>query len=127
MKVTKVKQQILQSFIENIACISDQKYQERVWVKALGPECDDIDDTVCDFFDDGDPILEKYKEFGITQQQYELLMILRKKLDLFNDKFEIFFPEKLTEELIKKAEWKEITKAASHVLEAFNYEKTRGL
>jgi len=42
--------QILNSFIENIAGMSDQEYQERVWVNGAGPECDDIDDTICDFF-----------------------------------------------------------------------------
>ncbi|QVL57524.1 MAG: hypothetical protein KFB93_00150 [Simkaniaceae bacterium] len=123
MKTTKVKQKILQSFIENIACISDKKYQERVWVNALGPECDDIDDTVCDFFDDGDPILEKYKEFGITENQYDLLMILQKKLRIFTNSTGLYSPEKSTKALIKEPEWKEIMKTAKEVLEAFNYKK----
>lgn len=70
------KKQILGGFLENIYCISDEHYQERVWVRAEGPECDDIDDTICDFFDDGGLILEKYRDFGVTEKQHELLMLL---------------------------------------------------
>jgi len=77
------RRQRLDSFLENIAGISDQKYQERVWVRIEGPECDDIDDTVLDFFDDGNPILENFRDFEITDTQYRILMELHKKLDIF--------------------------------------------
>ena len=56
------KKEILDSLLANIACVSDQNYQERVWVRAEVPECDDIDDTICDFFDES-YVLEKYKDF----------------------------------------------------------------
>ena len=111
--------QILESFIENITCIADEKYQERVWVRAEGHECDDIDDTVCDFFDE-DYILKKYKDFGITKSQYELLMKLYKKLRVFTDTFDIYSSEKSTEKLIHIPQWQEIREIAKGVLEAFN-------
>jgi len=121
MENTTAKQQRLYSFIENIAYISDEKYQERVWVKNEGPECDDIDDTICDFFDDGDPILEKYEDFGITKDQYALLIKLRDKLDKFIDEYGIYSQQLCTEKLIKLPEWKEIREISKKVLEAFNY------
>lgn len=121
---TANKKQILESFIENIACISDEKYQERVWVRAEGPECDDIDDAVCDFFDE-DYILEKHKDFGITEKQYELLMALHKKLRRFTDTFGIYSPEKSTEELIQLPQWQEIRNISKKVLNAFNWGRSR--
>src|ERR1700733_3374552 len=108
MSIPVIKKQFLDSFIHNIACLSDEKYQERVWVRAEGPECDDIDDAVCDFFDDGDPILERYKEYGITENQYKLLMVLHSKLDIFTDAFGVFSRIKSTEQLIKLPQWQEI-------------------
>lgn len=118
------KKQILESFIENIAGISDEKYQERVWVRSEGSECDDIEDAVCDFFDE-DYILEKYKDFGITENQYELLMILYKKLRIFTDTFGVYSPEKSTEKLIQLPQWQEIRETAKKVLEAFNIKKNQ--
>jgi hypothetical protein len=118
------KKQTLDSFIENIACISDEKYQERVWVQAEGPECDDIDDTVCNFFDE-DYILEKYRDFGITESQYKLLRILHERLRKFTDKFGVYSPEKSTEKLVQLAEWGKIMEIAKEVLKVFNYKKFR--
>ena len=45
MSIPAIKKQFLDSLIHNIARLSDEKYQERVWVRAEGPECDDIDDA----------------------------------------------------------------------------------
>jgi hypothetical protein len=114
------RKQILDSFIDNIACISDEKYQERVWVRAEGPECDDIDDTICDFFDE-EYVLEKYKDFGITDSQYQLLMSLHGKLRKFADTFEVYSSEKSTEKLIQLPQWQEIRDISKNVLKAFNF------
>ena len=67
MLSNEVRRQILDSFIENIAGMSDEEYKERVWVSAEGPECDDIDDTIYDFFDE-DYVLEKHQDFGVTEK-----------------------------------------------------------
>lgn len=124
MENITTKQQRLYSFIENIAHISNEEYQERVWVRAEGPECEDIDDSLCDFFDDGDPILEEYRDFGITETQYKSLMTLREKLDNFIDKHGVFSSEKSTENLIKLPGWKEIREMSKNVLKLFNYQKS---
>ncbi len=117
------RRQILDSFLENIAGISDQKYQERVWVRIEGPECDDIDDTILDFFDDGNPILDNFRDFEITDTQHRILMELHKKLDIFTKTYGVFYPYKSTEQLINTPEWLEIRELAKTVLQAFNYQK----
>ena len=117
------RKQTLDSFIENIACMSDREYQERVWVRSEGPEYDDIDDTICDFFDE-DYILEKYNEFGITEIQYKLLMKLHVKLRKFTDTYGIYSSEKSTEKLIELPQWEEIRTISKKVLQAFNFKKT---
>lgn len=118
-----IRQQILEEFLKNIVRLSDEKYQERVWVKAEGPECNDIDDSVCDFFDDGNPILEKYKDYGISESQYRLLMTLHEKLRKFTDAFGIYSPEKSTEKLIQLSQWQEIREISKKVLKSFNFNK----
>jgi hypothetical protein len=120
MSIPENKKQFLDSFIQNIACLSDERYQQRVWVRAEGPECDDIDDAVCDFFDDGNPILEKYQEYGINENQYKILMKLHSKLRTFTDTFGVYSPFKSTEQLISLPQWQEIRNTSKRVIEIFN-------
>jgi hypothetical protein len=113
------KKQILTSVLETIEGISDKEYQKRIWIRGEGPEVDDFDETCCNFFGDGDPLLENYKDFRITESQYQIL----KK---FRDKFEVFandnhFPHKF----IDTPKWNEITEMAKEVLKAFNYRKNK--
>lgn len=114
--------QILESFLENIRHLADKKYQERIWLRAEGPQSDDIDDTIVDFFDDGDFIFREYKKFGISNAQIEKLNKLKEKIDNFKNKYNVYHPSKSTEELIKKPEWEEIRKLSKEVLIAFNFE-----
>ncbi len=50
-----------------------------------GPECQAFDDAVCDFFDIGDPILDDYRDFSITEDQCSLLKKLRDNFRVFTD------------------------------------------
>ena len=61
------RKQILLSLLETIEGISDKNYQNRVWIKGIGPEVDDFEETVNYFFDIGNPLLENYQEFGLTK------------------------------------------------------------
>ena len=111
------KQQILDSFLDNIKGISNRDYQERVWIRGEGPECDDFDETVCDFFGDGNPIIENYKDFEITDHQCNLLVKFYKVFEEFSDNN--YWPP----EFIDSPEWQRIREMAKEVLEAFNYSK----
>lgn len=110
----------LDEFLKNIAIIADEKYQERVWVKAEGPECNDIDDAICDFFDNH-YVLKRYKDFGITEDQHQLLTKLYAKLRTFTDTFGVYSPEKSTEKLIQLPQWKEIREMSKIVLKSFDF------
>lgn len=116
----KNKSQRLNSFLENIECISDLNYQNKVWVHGQGTDFDDIEDSICDFFDDGEAILDNYQEFGISEIQYEKLINLREKLREFADTFHIYSTDQSIEELINLPEWKEIVELAKQVLIYFN-------
>ncbi len=121
MHIKKIRKQILDSFLENLAGISDKEYQKRVWIEGKGPECDDFDETVCDFFDLGEPIFDNYKGYGITDSQYLLLIKFRKELDAFlSGPNQIHY---LPREFIDIPEWKKIMEMAKEVLKAFHYEK----
>lgn len=112
------RKQILEGFLENLYCISNKEYQKRIWIEAQGPECHDFDEAVCDFFGDGDPIIENHKDFGITDSQFHLLVNFRDEFRSFSDEND--FPEKF----IDSAEWKRIMEMAKEVLNAFNFHKS---
>ncbi len=116
MLTDKDKKQILESFLETIAGISDKEYQKRVWIQGKGPECDDFTETTCHFFEECDSILENPKEFKINKKQYNLLIKLK-------DKFNKFIKEPragyLPQEFIDTPEWEKIVNFAKDVLTSF--------
>ena len=111
------RRQILISVLETIEGISDKEYQKRVWIKGEGTQVDDFDETCCNFFGDGDPLIERYKEFGITESQYQLLKGFRDEFRIFSD--ENNWPP----EFIDTPEWEKIMNLAKEVLEVFHYQK----
>ncbi len=115
MLTSEAKKQILMSVLETIRGISDKKYQERVWIRGEGPEVDDFDETCCNFFGDGEPLLESYKDFGLTESQYFVLEKFRDKFRSFSDGH--YHPL----EFIETPEWAEIMNLAKEVLKLFNY------
>ncbi len=120
MKISeKVKKQILEGFISIFTRISNREYQKRIWIEGEGPEVDDFDDTVCDFFGECDSILENYKDFELTDKQYRLLVNFR---DVF-DKFVIESRQYSSPDFINTPEWEKITEMAKEVLKAFNCKK----
>ena len=111
------KKSILKGFISIFDRIANKEYQKRIWIRGEGPECDDFDDTVCDFFGECDSILENYKSYKITESQYLLL----KK---FRDEFQIFSDENdLPQEFIDTSEWAKVIEMAKEILKAFGYKK----
>jgi hypothetical protein len=113
---------ILAEHLRSISHIADQKYQERVWLNAEGPECDDYTESICHFFDDGDPIISNYADYGIADKQLASLVRLRDELDDFNSnaRFE------LGPDFIYSPKWAKIMNSAKDVLKAFNYSETVG-
>jgi len=111
------RKQIMETFIRIVSHISDKDYQKRIWIKGEGPEVDDFDETVCHFFQEGDGIIEKYKDFGLTEHQYQLLKKFRYQFKAFSDEND------LPEEFIDTTEWKGIMDMAKDVFKAFNYQK----
>ena len=109
------KRYILNQHLRNVSHISDKEYQERVWLRGEGPEVDDFGETVCYFFDAGDPILKQYKAYHITEDQYYLLTQFRDVFEEFADEND--FPE----EFIDTPEWQKIMDMAQEVLVAFKY------
>ena len=57
---------ILKDFLRLISRISDKEFQMRVWIKAIGPECIDFDETCDYFFHEGVDVIKNYKDYGIT-------------------------------------------------------------
>ena len=117
MKINR--HQILALLLDVIHNISDRDYQERVWINAEGPECDDYDENIDIFFHDGVAIIENYKKFHITDSQHQLLVEFRDALDKFDDDDEHYWPP----DFIDSPKWAKIMKMAREVLVAFDYNK----
>jgi hypothetical protein len=113
----KDRKQIMEFFLRILNNITDIEYQKRVWIRGEGPECDDFDETVCNFDQDGDGIIEDYKDFGLTEEQRQLLIEFRKLFVNFYTKND--YPE----EFINTREWGKVMAMAKDVLKAFNYTK----
>ena len=113
MEVNRV--QIMKFLLEIINDLTDKEYQIRVWINGEGPEVDSFDDAVCNFFQEGDAVIENYKKFHITNKQVEILQNFRDKFDFFCDNND--YPE----EFIDLPEWEEIIAHAKEVLKAFDY------
>jgi hypothetical protein len=109
------KKQILRSLLDNAAAISDKNYQKRVWIEGKGPECDNFDDTVCDFFGDGNPIIDNYKDFELTERQRDILITFRDAFREFSDHHD--WPPLF----IDTPEWTHITEMAQEVLREFRH------
>ena len=115
--LTTIRNQILNSFLENLFFISDKEYQKRIWIEGKGPECYSFEDAVCNFFDLGEYIFQNHEGYGITDNQYHLLV-------QFRDEFKSFADENDWPHLfIDTLEWAKIISMAKEILEAFNYQK----
>ena len=109
------RNRILQQFLTLISDISDKEFQMRVWIKGIGPECINFDETCDHFFIGGVDVIKNYKDYGITEHQHEILeefKILFRKFSNDND-----FPELF----INSPEWQHVVDEAKKVLKAFNY------
>lgn len=113
------RKQILDEFLNDIADISDKEYQKRIWINAEGPECDDFTEIVCRYSNAAELIIEKYREYGISDIQ---LYTLKK----FHDAFSTFWIDHdLPQIFIDTPEWTAITILAKKVLGVFGYQMQR--
>ena len=111
------KKDIMNAFMISFTKIIDKNYQQRVWIQGEGPECDDFTETVCELYEVGESVLDDYKTFNITDQQYHLL----KK---FMCEFRHFSCQNnYPEEFIDTMEWDHFINMAQEILVAFNYQK----
>lgn len=104
------RKQIIETFVRIMKYISDKEYQKRVWIRGEGPEVDDFDETVCHFSQEGDGIIDKYKDFGLTENQCQALKKFRGQFKAFYDEHD------LPEEFINTPEWERIMEMAKEVL-----------
>lgn len=109
----KAIKDILDSMLGIIKTVTDTTYHQVAWVKGVyGVGFDDI---VCSFFDLGDPVLEEYREYGLSEYQYKVLKEFRDDFDDFSE--EHSWPPTF----IHSPEWATIMEKAKEVLRAFNY------
>ncbi|MCF7806704.1 MAG: hypothetical protein K9M07_05010 [Simkaniaceae bacterium] len=112
------RKQILESCLETIEGIADKEYQKKIWIRGEGPEVDDFNETTCNFFQDGNGIIQNYKDFSLTHEQYQILRKFRDAFESFCSKYEVD-----NESMLNHPEWTKITEIANEVLKVFDYYK----
>ena len=110
------KSKLFDVFLDLVKKIGDPFYQERVWVKHLGPECDCFAHTTCKFFDVYEVFEADYekggKDYGISKQWFALIQELFQK---FKEYALIAPDEDVT--IVKDPKWQEVRTLAQHVYE----------
>lgn len=119
--MNKDQEGVLRRFLDTIFEISNQEFQERVWLKGLGPEYSDFDDAICDFFDNGEDIMINYKNYNISDNQFKKINILKNIIKKYCDKIPV---RAHTKDILSDPDWFEIRKMAKDVLKVFDYKKT---
>lgn len=110
------RKDILNSLLETIKSISDVEYQRRAWIRGEPPGTD-FDETVNNYSLDAEGILKHYKDFEITEIEFQIL----KK---FDEQFRDFYGKNnWPQQFIDTSEWTKIIKLAKEVLKTFNYQK----
>lgn len=107
------KNKIIKGFLEIIQSISDLTYQNRIWIKGEGPECDSFDETIEFFFHFGNIIKDEIDTFDLSKSQVKLFNAIYQIFDRFTDYHED------PREFIDSKEWKKIVKLSQKVLKAF--------
>ena len=105
---------ILKGFLQTVSHLSDPLYQERVWVKGIGPECSSFEDDICFYFDDSEGIIQDYKLFGLSDYQLQNLKDFNVQLRSFCDTIPEIVDEKT--QILPNPQWHEIQLAASKLL-----------
>ena len=113
------RKQILESCLKVIAGIADKEYQRRVWILGEGEKIDDFDETACNFFQDGNGIINHYKDFEVTDKQQHLLVKLRDAFEEFCEGPALKYC--LPQEFLATPEWQNITEIAQETLQAFDH------
>ena len=122
MKINRTE--ILEGFLTNIYRFSDKEYQERVWIRAEGPEWDHPEESYNCFADSYEPIFEEYEKYNFSEKQYKLIQKLKDKLYEFRKKFPDILNPSTLEDLKKTMdlpEWQNIRNLAKEILESFDY------
>ncbi len=108
------RKDILNSVLEIIKSISDLEYQRRVWICGEIPGTD-FDETVNNYSLDAEGILDHYKDFEITEIEFQVL----KK---FDNQFRDFYRKNnWPHKFINTSEWTNIMALAKETLKTFNH------
>lgn len=85
--MNQIEKDIKNFLVSVIKEISDQEFQERIWLRGEGPEISSADELFCNFFDDIniEEVMKNYKKYEISNSQLNLLQKLYKLMREYSD------------------------------------------
>jgi len=111
-------EKFLSNFLYLIWIITDLSHQARVWVRHEGPEVGSFLDTMMDFLDDCELVLEYSRDYSLSKSEYKTLKKLYEQVD------EYYFSssgQQPDSEIVKDPKWLRICKFAKKVLHKFEH------
>ena len=107
----------IQAIIEVLEEFSSQEFQERIWLKGLGPEVSSYEEAMCRLFDDLGLSLvidDEWHRIGLNENQRDALKEFKIAIDSF-DKDIVNPPHPL--EVLQHLRWPEIRELAKQTLQ----------
>lgn len=96
--------------------ISDKEFQERVWIKGLGPEVSSYTETMSRLYDD-------FKFDFFLESNLGFSVLLRNQLKDLNTKLNNYVDKDSDKEILEDQNWLEITECAKKIVSMFLSEK----
>lgn len=106
------------NWIKNIySCIkeiSDENFQQKIWVNALGPEVSSYTEIMCMLYDDFkfDEFIQNKKELAIPEELFNLLVKLNDMINQYQEKDS-------DKEIINDPKWHEIVLLAKDIIKIY--------
>lgn len=120
-----VEKEILNGILSVIEKISNVQFQQIAWIEKKVHPYAFFEELMHNLFDDYElsEILNNYKIYGISKEQYNILFKFYLILDRFSNDKMSWFESVDPIEILKDPRWNEIQTVAKKVLKAFHYEK----
>lgn len=119
-----IEEEVLEGMLSVIEKISNVQFQQKAWVENKVHQYAFFEETMHQLFDDYElaDILNNYKLYGISNEQYKILNEFYKVLDRYSDEKMSWLQTTDPKQVLADSRWHEVQKMAKGVLKAFNFQ-----
>lgn len=108
--------------LENIQCLASKSFQERVWLKGIGPEVDDYNEAILMYYSSIPKIEAEALERLKTAFSEEEIQVIMKFHGVLNDFIKKNGWDLTHKELMENQEWINVREEAKKICDYFKVE-----